>query len=140
MPAGFGSSPTIISADSASGRLHLRRFASGGPDLPQRDDRGDRGAGRRLGAGCVRCAFATQIGAPYWLLALIAMLPWLATWILMRRWMDGRLGWGFWGAHAGFLAAGLILPMVTFGLVIVSQPTMPAEVRRQLTRREHALP
>jgi hypothetical protein len=76
--------------------------------------------------------FATQIGAPYWLLALIAMLPWLATWVLMRRWMDGRLGWGFWGAHAGFLVAGLVLPLVTFGLVILSQPTMPAEVRRQL--------
>jgi hypothetical protein len=76
--------------------------------------------------------FATQIGAPYWLLALIAMLPWLATWVLMRRWMDSRLGWGFWGAHATFLAAGLILPLLTFGLVILSQPTMPAEVRRQL--------
>ena len=51
----------------------------------------------------------------------------------MRRWMDGRLGWGFWGAHAGFLAAGMVLPLVPAGLVLVSQPTMPAEFRRQLT-------
>ena len=41
--------------DRASGRLHLRRVSNGRPDLPQRDDRGDRSAGRRLGAGCLRC-------------------------------------------------------------------------------------
>jgi hypothetical protein len=60
------------------------------------------------------------------------MLPWLATWVLMRRWMDGRLGWGFWGAHGGFLGAGLLLPVIPLLLVMLSQPTMPAEVRRQL--------
>jgi hypothetical protein len=75
---------------------------------------------------------ATMVGAPYWLLALLSLLPWLATYLLMRRWMDGRLGWGFWGAHAGLLAAWVILPLVPLGLVMVSQPTMPAEVRRQL--------
>ena len=73
------------------------------------------------------------LGVPYWLLAVCALLPWLATFLLMRRWMDGRLGWGFWGAHAGFLAVGMVLPLVPAGLVLFSQPTMPAEVRRQLT-------
>nr|MCU0874096.1 hypothetical protein [Pirellulaceae bacterium] len=38
------------------------------------------------------------VAAPYWLLAMCALFPWLATFLLMRRWMDGRLGWGFWGA------------------------------------------
>jgi hypothetical protein len=73
------------------------------------------------------------LGVPYWLLAGCALLPWLATFLLMRRWMDGRLGWGFWAAHAGFLAIGLVLPLVPAGLVLVSRPTMPADVRQQLT-------
>ncbi len=73
------------------------------------------------------------LGVPYWLLALCSSLPWLATFLLMRRWMDGRLGWGFWGAHASFLAAVMVLPLIPAGLVLISRPTMPAEVRRQLT-------
>lgn len=72
------------------------------------------------------------LGVPCWLLAVCALLPWLATFVLMRRWMDGRVGRGFWGAHAGFLAVGLVLPLGPAGLVLVSQPTMPAQVRRQL--------
>jgi len=78
-------------------------------------------------------ALAGVLGVPYWLLALCAVLPWLATFLLMRRWMDGRWGWGFWGAHAGFLAVGMFLPLVPAGLAVISRPTMPADVRRQLT-------
>ncbi|HPM80811.1 MAG TPA: hypothetical protein PLF81_08925 [Candidatus Anammoximicrobium sp.] len=85
------------------------------------------------GLAAYDAALVAVLGVPYWLLALCAMLPWLATFLLMRRWMDGRWGWGFWGAHAGFLAAGMVLPLVPVGLTVVSRPTMPAEVRRQLT-------
>ena len=73
------------------------------------------------------------LGVPAWLLAACAILPWLATCLLMRRWMDGRGGWGFWGGHAGFLAVGLVLPLVPVGWVLFSQPTMPGEVRREVT-------
>lgn len=75
----------------------------------------------------------TGLGAPIWLIAIMAMLPWWATFVLMRRWMDNRLGLGFWGLHGGCLAIGIVLPLVPLGLVMVSQPTMPAEVRQQLT-------
>jgi hypothetical protein len=78
-------------------------------------------------------ALVELLGVPYWLLAVCGLLPWLATFLLMRRWMDGRLGWGFWGAHATFLAVGMILPVVPAGLVLISRPSMPAEARRQLT-------
>jgi hypothetical protein len=78
-------------------------------------------------------ALVSLLGVPSWLLGVCALLPWLATYVLMRRWMDGRLGWGFWCAHAGFLAAGMVLPLVPPGLFLFSQPTMPAEFRRQLT-------
>jgi len=78
-------------------------------------------------------ALVNLLGVPFWLLGVCGLLPWLATFALMRRWMDGRLGWGFWGAHAGFLAAVLVLPLVPAGLLLVSQPTMPAEFRQQLT-------
>ncbi len=85
------------------------------------------------GLAAYGAALVAVLGVPYWLLALCALLPWLATLLLMRRWMDGRWGWGFWGAHAGFLAVGMVLPLVPAGLVVVSRPTMPADVRRQLT-------
>ncbi len=85
------------------------------------------------GLAAYGAAMVAVLGVPYWLLALCAVLPWLATFLLMRRWMDGRWGWGFWGAHAGFLALGLVLPLVPAGLAVVSRPTMPADVRRQLT-------
>jgi len=73
------------------------------------------------------------LGVPIWLVTIIAMLPWWATFVLMRRWMDNRLGLGFWGLHGGCLGIGIVLPLVPLGLVVVAQPTMPAEVRRQLT-------
>jgi hypothetical protein len=75
----------------------------------------------------------TQVRASYWLLAIFVFMPWLATWIMMSRWMDGRLGWGFLGTHTSLLAVGMLLPLGPAVMVIVSQPTMPAEVRRQLT-------
>jgi len=84
------------------------------------------------GLAAYGAALLNLLGVPFWLLAGCALLPWLATLTLMRRWMDGRLGRGFWGAHAGFLAVGLVLPLGPAGLVLVSQPTMPASVRRQL--------
>jgi ABC-type transport system involved in multi-copper enzyme maturation permease subunit len=74
----------------------------------------------------------TWLGAPFWLIGIFALIPWLATFVLMRRWMDGRLGLSYWVAHGGFLAMGSVLPLVPLGLVMISQPTMPAEVRRQL--------
>jgi len=74
----------------------------------------------------------TWLGAPFWLIGIFALIPWLATFVLMRRWMDGRLGLSFWCAHAGFLGIGVVLPLVPLGVVMISQPTMPAEVRREL--------
>jgi len=74
----------------------------------------------------------TWLGAPFWLVGILALIPWLATFVMMRRWMDGRLGLSYWGAHGGFLGIGIVLPLIPLGLVMISQPTMPAEVRRQL--------
>ncbi|MCL4207341.1 MAG: hypothetical protein KJ000_33075 [Pirellulaceae bacterium] len=74
-----------------------------------------------------------QMGTPVWLMGSLSLLPWVATFVLMRRWMDNRLGWGFWGAHACFLAVGIALPLIPLGLAMMVQPNMPGDVRRQLT-------
>jgi hypothetical protein len=74
-----------------------------------------------------------QMGTPVWLMGILFLMPWVATFVLMRRWMDNRLGWGFWGAHAGFLAIGIALPLIPLGLAMAFQPNMPGDVRRQLT-------
>ena len=72
-------------------------------------------------------------GVPVWLIGVLALCPWLATFVAMRRWMDGRVGWRFWGVHAGFLAFGIFVPLVPVGWVMALQPAMPGAVRRQLT-------
>jgi hypothetical protein len=74
-----------------------------------------------------------QVGTPVWLMGSLSLLPWVATFVLMRRWMDNRLGLGFWGAHAGFLAVGIVLPLIPLGLALAFQPNMPGDVRRVLT-------
>lgn len=70
---------------------------------------------------------------PAWILLPAVLFPWLATWAMMRRWMDRRLGWGFWGVHAGLLVTAMVLPATPFLLAVVTQPGMPADVREQLT-------
>jgi hypothetical protein len=74
----------------------------------------------------------TGLGLPLWSLAVLGLLPWLATYLLMRRWMDSRLGLGFWGTHGGLLAIGILAPLIPLGLTLAWQPTMPGSVRRPL--------
>lgn len=74
----------------------------------------------------------TGLGLPLWSLAVLGLLPWLATYLLMRRWMDSRLGLGFWGTHGGLLAIGILAPLIPLGLALAWQPAMPGSVRRPL--------
>ncbi len=74
----------------------------------------------------------TEFGTPAEVLGLLGLMPWLLTFALMRRWMDHRLGWGFWSPVAGVLAFGLVGPLLPLGWDMARQPGMPAEVRQQL--------
>ncbi|TWT64738.1 ABC transporter permease [Allorhodopirellula solitaria] len=42
-------------------------------------------------------------------ISLIA-IPMLATWLMMRHWMDGRRGWSYWMMHAGLIVVAVAMP------------------------------
>lgn len=71
-------------------------------------------------------------GCPLWLLALCAPLPYLATYWMMGPWMDCRLNWGYWCRHAGILAAWVLVPTIPLLYAVVTTPSMPKSVAREL--------
>ncbi len=73
-----------------------------------------------------------DFGTPPEVLVLLGMLPWLLTWGWMRRWMDHRLGWGFWSPVAGVLVLVIVGPLLPLGWDMARQPGMPVELRQQL--------
>jgi hypothetical protein len=44
-------------------------------------------------------------------LVALVLVPLLATWWMMPRWMDGRRGWTYWASHFGFTSVALLLPI-----------------------------
>lgn len=73
-----------------------------------------------------------QLGTPIWLLLAVLFIPLAATRLMTRRWMDRRFGPSYWVAHAGCLAAMLLLPAVPILAIMARQPGMPADVAREL--------
>ena len=73
-----------------------------------------------------------RIGMPWWFGLLLIPIPAIATRVMTRRWMDRRLGFGYWAGHAAFIAALGILPAVSLMVTVMSQPAMPSEIARQL--------
>ncbi len=75
---------------------------------------------------------AVELDAPLWLIVLTGSLPMIATWLMMRRFMDGSRRWPIWltGAITVFLFG--FLPVIPLAVDIARIPTMPAEVRASL--------
>jgi ABC-type transport system involved in multi-copper enzyme maturation permease subunit len=78
--------------------------------------------------------FAWQtLSAPLWLLALCLLVPLLATWTAMSRWMDARLDKVFWSTHVCFLLAFLLIPVIPLAATILTLPRgMSPEVTKEL--------
>jgi hypothetical protein len=74
----------------------------------------------------------TSFGAPYWLIAISLLLPFAASFSMMRPWMDGRLGWKYWLSHAVWLMVTLIIPLAPFLIDWGTYPGMPSSVRSSL--------
>jgi len=73
------------------------------------------------------------LSAPIWLLVLCFVIPLLATWTTMRRWMDSRLDKVFWSTHSGFLLAFLFIPWVPMAATVLMLPSgMSREVADEL--------
>lgn len=76
------------------------------------------------------CEAASSYEAPFWLLAVSSVLPMLATWLMMRRFMDDSAKWPIW--LSGVITSGLflVLPLLPF---IVDVTTFPG-----ISRDAHA--
>ncbi|MEQ1827603.1 MAG: ABC transporter permease [Pirellula sp.] len=78
-----------------------------------------------------------ELEAPIWLTLITLSFPWIATWMGMKRWMDGQTGIRFWLAHAGWLAMLFVLPAIPFFVGLWQIPRMPTELRNELLRVYH---
>jgi hypothetical protein len=76
-------------------------------------------------------AFA-ELGASPWLLGLSLVFPLVATFSLMRRWMDHRLGWSYWFCHGAMLLVALVLPISNFLVYTATYPTLSAQAKADL--------
>jgi hypothetical protein len=78
-------------------------------------------------------AFAVfSLGTPWWLLAMLAPVPLIATYVMMRRWMDRRFGWTYWTSHAAFLGVMLFVPAGPLLFAVTTVPGMPSSVAKEL--------
>ena len=58
--------------------------------------------------GCMPFAYGAfafnTLETPIWILVIVTLIPWMATFRMTRFWMDGRMGKRFWLEHAGWLS------------------------------------
>jgi hypothetical protein len=79
------------------------------------------------------CIFAVAaMEAPWWLLIVSFAIPAIATWWMMRSWMERRIDWKYFLQHGCFSLAALIIPLVPGLWKIWNLPSMPSEVRSTL--------
>ena len=80
--------------------------------------------------GCLPFAYGAfafnTLESPIWILAIVTLIPWIATFRMTRHWMDGRMGKRFWLEHATWLFLFVLLPALPFFIVCTTYPTMPA--------------
>jgi hypothetical protein len=73
-----------------------------------------------------------SLGAPWWLLATLAPVPLIATYVMMRRWMDRRFGWTYWACHAAFLGVMIFVPAGPLLFAVATVPGMPSSVAKEM--------
>ncbi len=66
----------------------------------------------------------TVLMTPIWWLIVLLVLPMVASWYLMPRFMDGRGRLVCWGVGAAVMATWLVVPAVYFASIVAAQPSM----------------
>lgn len=74
----------------------------------------------------------TTFSTPLTLIPIAALLPFLATFLSTRRWMDRRFGKRFWFTQAGYAVSILLLPALPHIVALVLEPGMSRQVRSQI--------
>lgn len=75
---------------------------------------------------------ASLYEAPFWLLAVSSVLPMLATWMMMRRFMDDTAKWTIW--LSGVTTSGLVLglPLLPFIVDVTTFPGISGDAHAAL--------
>jgi hypothetical protein len=73
-----------------------------------------------------------QLEAPIPFLFIPLIVPWIATYWSMKRWMDGNVGIGYWFRHGAWLGLVVVLPLLPFLLGVSRVPRMPADIRQEI--------
>lgn len=66
----------------------------------------------------------TSMIAPLWIVLPTLAIPFIATRVSMRAWMDRRFTLGFYVRHGLFAVASFILPLAPFGVFLATLPRM----------------
>ncbi len=85
-----------------------------------------------LGVVVYYMACVTELGTPFLLLVLVALLPLVVTRVLMKRWMDDRLDWKYWTTHLATPLICIVLPLVPLAYTWLTTPTMDSTIRAAL--------
>jgi hypothetical protein len=66
----------------------------------------------------------TSMIAPIWIVLPTLAIPFIATRVSMRAWMDRRFTLGFYVRHGLFALASIAIPLAPFGLFLTTLPRM----------------
>lgn len=67
-------------------------------------------------------------------IAILSVVPFIATWWSMRRWMDRRFGWRFWCFHATLMLFAVSLPIGDLAWFVLNAPDMPDDAKVALRK------
>ncbi len=82
----------------------------------------------------------SNLGASWWSVAPLVVLPISATFVATSAWMDGRTGWRFWVWHSVVLALCILLPCSGFLSYMAMYPRMSPASRQQLQQLANSRP
>lgn len=74
----------------------------------------------------------TTLSTPLVLIPIAAFLPFVATFLSTRRWMDRRFGKRYWFTQAGYAGLVILLPTFPQFVALALEPDMSRQVRTQI--------
>ena len=93
--------------------------------------------------GCMPFAYGAfafnTLETPIWILVMVTLIPWIATFRMTRFWMDGRMGKRFWLEHASWLSLFVLIPALPFLSFYATYPSMPASELKAFSSSSRSL-
>jgi hypothetical protein len=67
----------------------------------------------------------TELGVPIWIMPILSIVPFIATYRATRYWMDVQVGKWFWIEHAFWLSVAIVLPLLPASYAMLTLPSIP---------------